>query len=168
MLGGETISEEAQVKRFLAINKRLVQLRSLMPSVAKEIDVPQAKLEEIQRLQRAVLSSLELLATGPLMQADAAARAAYAEQCGAEVRAVRAILLAIARGLRFGRATHFGIPAALPLAHSDAALKLPPEFQGPYWLGQRLAEQVDRLRERLLETEPNWNIERHSRALLKL
>jgi uncharacterized membrane protein YccC len=169
LLEGETISEEEQVKRFLAINKRLVQLRSLMPSVAKEIDVPQSKLEEIQRLHRSVLSSLELLATGPLMHADATARATYAEQCGVEVRTVRSILLAMARGLRFGRATHFGIPAASPLAqrHGDAALKLPTEFQGPYWLGQRLAEQVDRLRELLLETEPNWNIERHSRTLLK-
>ncbi|REG61597.1 fusaric acid resistance family protein [Paraburkholderia sp. BL6669N2] len=170
LLEGETISEEEQVKRFLAINKRLVQLRSLMPSVAKEIEVPQSKLEEIQRLHRSVLSSLELLATGPLMHADATARAAYAEQCGVEVRTVRAILLAMARGLRFGRATHFGIPSASALAqtHGDAALRLPPEFQGPYWLGQRLAEQVDRLRERLLETEPNWNIERRARPLLKI
>jgi uncharacterized membrane protein YccC len=169
LLEGETISEEEQVKRFLAINKRLVQLRSLMPSVAKEIDVPQAKLEEIQRLHRSLLSSLELLATGPLMHADAVARAAYARQCGAEVSAVRAILLAMARGLRFARATHFGIPAASPLAqrHGDAALKLPAELQGPYWLGQRLAEQVDRLREQLLETESNWNIERNSRILAK-
>jgi uncharacterized membrane protein YccC len=169
LLEGETISEEEQVKRFLAINKRLVQLRSLMPSVAKEIDVPQVRLEEIQRLHRSVLSSLELLATGPLMRADAVARAAYARECGAEVHAVRGTLLAMARGLRFGRATHFGIPAASPLAQvrSDAALELPPDLQGPYWLGQRLAEQVERLRALLLETEPNWNIERHSRTLLK-
>jgi hypothetical protein len=169
LLEGETISEEDQVKRFLAINKRLVQLRSLMPSVAKEIDVPQARLEEIQRLHRSVLSSLELLAIGPLMRADAAARAAYVRACGVEVLAVRGILLAMARGLRFGRATHFGIPAASPLAqaHGDAALELPPDLQGPYWLGQRLAEQVERLRALLLETEPNWDIERRSPVLQK-
>jgi uncharacterized membrane protein YccC len=169
LLEGEMISDDAQVKRFLAINKRLVQLRSLMPSVAKEIDVPLAKLDEIQRLHRSVLSSLELLATGSLMRADAEARAAYARECGVEVHAVRGILLAVARGLRFGRATHFGIPAASPLVQpcSDAALELPPDLQGPYWLGQRFAEQVDRLRALLLETEPNWNIERHSRTLLQ-
>jgi hypothetical protein len=45
---------------------------------------------------------------------------------------------------------------------------LPPHLQGPYWLGQRLAEQVERLRAALLETEPNWNIERHSRVLQKV
>ncbi|MEM5296380.1 FUSC family protein [Burkholderia sp. JPY481] len=166
LLDGETITEEEQVKRFLRINKRLVQLRSLMPSVAKEIDVPQSRLEEIQRLHRSVLSSLELLATGPLMNAAAAARSAYAAQCGAEVRAVRAILLSTARGLRFGRPSRFGIPAAAPLAkgHGDVTTALPPDWQGPYWLGQRLAERVDRLRALLLETEPNWNIERHERA----
>jgi uncharacterized membrane protein YccC len=171
LLAGATTDEDEQVKHFLAINKRLVQLRSLMPSVAKEIDVPQARLEEIQRLHRQMLSSLELLATGPLMHADAAARAAYAQVCGVEVRAVRGTLLAMARGLRFGRATHFGIPAAAPLAQAcgdDVALELPRDLQGPYWLGQRLAEQVDRLRALLLDTEPNWNIERHSRTLLKV
>ncbi|MGB8423653.1 FUSC family protein, partial [Paraburkholderia sp.] len=94
LLAGATTDEDEQVKHFLAINKRLVQLRSLMPSVAKEIDVPQARLEEIQRLHRQMLSSLELLATGPLMHADAAARAAYAQVCGVEVRAVRGTLLA--------------------------------------------------------------------------
>jgi uncharacterized membrane protein YccC len=162
LLEGETISEEEQVGRFLQINKRLVQLRSLMPSVAKEIDVPQAKLEEIQRLHRSVLSALELLATGPLRHADDRARALYAQQCGVEVRAVRATLLAIARALRFGHATHFGIPAAslLVQAHAAPALRLPSDLQGPYWLGQRLAEQVERLRALLLETESNWNIER--------
>ncbi|NML33000.1 FUSC family protein [Paraburkholderia sp. G-4-1-8] len=166
LLDGETIDEEEQVKRFLQINKRLVQLRALMPSVAKEIDVPQTRLEEIQRLHRSVLSSLELLATGPLMNADAAARSAYAAHCGAEVRVVRAILLSTARGLRFGHPTRLRIPAAtlLAAAHGDVAAALPSEWQGPYWLGQRLAEQVDRLRALLLDTEPNWNIERHARS----
>ncbi len=170
LLDGEAINEEEQIKHFLAINKRLVQLRSLMPSVAKEIDVPQSKLEEIQRLHRSILSSLELLAIGPLMQAGAAARVAYAEQCGVEVRAVRAVLLAMARGLRFGRATQFGIPDGTTFAQAlcEVSPNLSPDLQGPYWLGQRLAEQVERLRALLLETEPNWNIERASRNLLNV
>ena len=61
--GGRDDQRGRAGRRFLAINKRLVQLRSLMPSVAKEIEVPQSKLEEIQRLHRSVLSSLEMLAT---------------------------------------------------------------------------------------------------------
>ncbi|TCG01472.1 hypothetical protein BZM26_06200, partial [Paraburkholderia strydomiana] len=62
-----------------------------------------------------------------------------------------------------------GNPAASPLVRTagNAASKLPPDLQGPYWLGQRLAEQVDRLRAALLETEVNWNIERRPRVLQK-
>lgn len=161
---------DAQVEHFLSVGKRLVQLRSLMPSVAKEIDVPLARLEEIQRLHRSLLSSLELMATGALMHAEPAARADFARQCGIEVHTVRAMLLAMARGLRFGSATRFRIPPASPLAEGDAAqaVKLPADLQGPYWLGQRLAEQVDGLRGLLLATEPNWNIERHTRTWRKV
>jgi hypothetical protein len=35
-------------------------------------------------------------------------------------------------------------------------------LQGPYWLGQRVEEQVEALRALLLEMEPRWNIERAS------
>jgi uncharacterized membrane protein YccC len=185
LISGEAGSEEDMVKRFLAINKRLVQLRSLMPSVAKEIGVPQSRLEEIQRVHRSVLSSLELLATGSLMHADAAARAFYARECGVQVVAVRGTLLAMARALRFAHVAHAGIPGRVSPAGGAsaaanagsapdcsptpaAALELPRDLQGPYWLGQRLAEQVDTLRECLLATEPNWNIERKSRLLMRV
>jgi hypothetical protein len=35
-----------------------------------------------------------------------------------------------------------------------------PDLQGPYWLAQRFAEQVERLRALLAASETNWNIER--------
>jgi hypothetical protein len=41
----------------------------------------------------------------------------------------------------------------------NVAAGIAPELQGPYWLAQRLAEQVDRLRLRLIEIERQWNIE---------
>jgi hypothetical protein len=109
------------------------------------------------------------MATGTLAHADAAARAAFAQQCGAEAHAVRAMLLAMARGLRFGGAARFLAPKVVlaRVPGSALALHLAPELQGPYWLGERMIEQVDRLRALLLETEPNWNIERHgAHALL--
>jgi uncharacterized membrane protein YccC len=167
LMSGALFNADEQIKTFLALNARLVQLRALMPSVAKEIEVPQSRLEEIQRVHRSVLSALEIMATGTLAQADAAARAAFAQQCSIEARAVRAMLLATARGLRFGGATRFLAPQAVPPRVPGAALPqyLAPELQGPYWLGERILEQVDRLRVLLLETEPNWNIERHGARL---
>ncbi|MGF6779049.1 FUSC family protein [Paraburkholderia sp. GAS334] len=164
---GDPPSADDTLKMFLALNTRLVQLRSLIPSVAKEIDLPQAQLEEIQRLHRSVLSALELMATGTIGHLDAAGRAAFARECGIEVYTVRSSLLAMARALRFAGATRFRIPEASPLATPDPAViaSLPADLHGPYWLGLRLAEQVDRLRAMLLETESNWNIERHTRAV---
>jgi uncharacterized membrane protein YccC len=167
MLSGKPFHADEHLKIFLVLSARLVQLRSLIPSVAKEIDVPQTRLEEIQRLHRALLSAIELMATGALAHLDAAGREAFARQCGIEVRAVRATLLAMARALRFAGATRFRIPEASALKEPDPALAagLPADLQGPYWLGLRIAEQVDRLRALLLETESQWSIEQHSRVL---
>lgn len=163
IVGGSLFDQDEQVKVFLELNKRLIQLRTLMPSVAKEIELPSGKLETIQRVHRSMLSALEIMATGTLVHADAAARAAFAQQCGVEAHAVRAMLLMMARGLRFGGAKRFLNPQPVPVCAPPGALAphLAPELQGPYWLGERFIEQVDRLRTLLLETEPNWNIERH-------
>jgi uncharacterized membrane protein YccC len=163
LVDGALFDADEQIKTFLELNARLVQLRALMPSVAKEIEVPPGKLEEIQRVHRAVLSALEIMASGALAQANAAGRAAFARQCGAEARAVRAMLLAMARGLRFGGAARFLAPKVVLAGVPGGALAqhLALELQGPYWLGERLIEQVDHLRALLLETESNWNIERH-------
>jgi uncharacterized membrane protein YccC len=163
IVGGTLLDPDEQIKVFLDLNARLIQLRGLMPSVAKEIDVPKAQLESIQRVHRSMLSALEIMAGGSLMHADAAAREAFAQRCGVEARAVRAMLLTMARGLRFGGATRFLNPQPVATCVPSGALAahLAPELQGPYWLGERLIEQVDRLRALLLETEPNWNIEGH-------
>ena len=165
LVGGKPVNVDEQLKAFLQLSARLVQLRSLMPSVAKEIDLPQSRLEEIQRLHRSILSALELMATGALAHLDAAGREAFARQCGVEARVVRATLLAMARSLRFAGVTHFRIPEASLLTQPDPAVAtgLPADLQGPYWLGLRLAEQVDRLRALLLETEPHWDTGERSR-----
>jgi hypothetical protein len=54
-----------------------------------------------------------------------------------------------------------GSPAAAARLERNASVAADraPELQGPYWLSQRLAEQVDRLRLRLIEIEQRWNIE---------
>jgi hypothetical protein len=78
---------------------------------------------------------------------------------------VRHTLLLLARALRFGRvgllhaATGSAAAAARLEQTANVAAGLAPELQGPYWLAQRLAEQVDRLRLRLIEIERQWNIE---------
>ncbi len=175
MTTGVPIGSDEQLAAFIRMGKRLVQLRSLMPSVAKEIDLPITRLDEIQRLHRSMLSALEMLSTGTLAQAEL--REAFAQQCGPQANAVRMTLLGAARALRFAGATQFRMPqtpclsvdtastpvqAATGEAGSDCD-EIAPALQGPVWLAQRFAEQVERMRALLAATERNWNIEGDAR-----
>ncbi|TXC86111.1 FUSC family protein [Paraburkholderia azotifigens] len=158
MMTGVPIGADEQVAVFIRMGKRLVQLRSLMPSVAKEIDLPIAKLDQIQGLHRSMLSALEMLSTGTLAHAEL--RDAFAQQCGEEANAVRMTLLGAARALRFAGTTHFRMPdAAASFEPMTPENKTSPDLQGPLWLAQRFAEQVERMRSLLAATEANWNIE---------
>nr|WP_322043090.1 FUSC family protein [Paraburkholderia sp. J67] len=170
VVSGVHLDSDAQVEQFRRLNTRLVQLRALMPSVAKEIDVPVARLEQVQRLHRSLLSSLEMMSTGLGGYEQQRVRVAFAQRSAC----VREALLTTARALRFGGGRHPEAAARAlrsspldagaargcePLAQ-PAAVPLAPEMQGPYWLEQRFEEQVGQLRALLLEIEPRWNIER--------
>ncbi|MGT2460129.1 FUSC family protein (plasmid) [Cupriavidus basilensis] len=53
----------AQQRHMIRLGSELIQLRSLIPSVAKECQVSITELEEIQRSLRVCISALELLAS---------------------------------------------------------------------------------------------------------
>jgi uncharacterized membrane protein YccC len=162
---GRCIDEQAQLTAFRPLGKRLVQLRSLLPWVAREIDVPVAQLEQIQWLHRSMLSALEMMSDGTGCGELHSARDAFVERS----MAVRARLLTTARALRFGGVGRGRDPsttdasAATP-SHAlqdanPAPATLAPELQGPYWLTLHFEEQVESLCTLLLEIKPNWNIE---------
>ncbi len=168
VLEGRPIPADTVTRRFLAMSGRLVVSRSLLPSVAKEIGVSVGQLEEIQRLHRSILAALEMMATA-LPGAEGALGAvnndAPLAAIDADDHAVRHTLLLMARALRFGRVGLLHAPtgsreAVLRLkVTANVAAALAPDMQGPYWLAQRLAEQVDQLRLRLIDIERKWNIE---------
>lgn len=163
---GAPLDVEAHVAAFAALNGRLVKLRSLMPSVAKEVDIPLKRLEAIQRMHRSMLSALEMMST------SAAVHPAEPADGGEDARAVRAALLRTARALRFGSASRggqrlgFGLPPAGGQADEGAdadigeARGTPDEtLPGPRWVAQWFEEQVDALRALLADTERQWHIE---------
>ncbi len=166
LVNGEHIDADVQIETFMRLNTRLVQLRALMPSVAKEIDVPLAQLEQIQRLHRSLLSALEMMSTGLEHAEQRSVQCAFAERAGR----VRAMLLATARALRFGGGSRHVVasealraatmPPDCAIALAGASPALGADLEGARWLGQRVEEQVDQLRALVLATEPNWNIER--------
>jgi uncharacterized membrane protein YccC len=107
------LDQEARRQAFATLGDRLVQLRSLMPSVAKEIDAPLGWLESLQREHRVLIGALDLLldvrAERAPMAGNASLRAvSLAAGSGLEgdVRYLRDLLIALSRALRVGRTTH--------------------------------------------------------------
>lgn len=148
IMTGAPMTAQQQLDDFARINGRLVQLRSLIAPVAKELQVPVSRLEEIQRLHRSILSALEMLAFAA-SQREAAADWGDSRTLLLSRRSmIRRTLLAMSRALRSGVTA----PLATPLCGLGGAATgpnpdraLPYDLQGSYWLSQRLAEQVQQM-----------------------
>lgn len=161
LLGGPRLSAEAQIAAFGGLSRRLVALRALMPSVAKESDVALARLEDIQREHRALLSALEMLASAPLAAAASTHREAFERMFGTEGRAIRGGMLRMARALRSGRvesllertdeASTIDVSPSLDVA-------VPGALNGPAWLLSQIATQTNRLRRMLLDASRSGSL----------
>lgn len=133
------------------LNTLLVQLRSLMPSVSKEIDVPVERLENIQRSLRICISTLELLnAThGTMGQPSGGALP------GVGARRIRDTLIGMSRALRFGTVARLARPRAADRAEVSPAPGTPTVESA---LAEGFANEIENLRRQLLAIAPQWNI----------
>jgi uncharacterized membrane protein YccC len=133
------------------LNTLLVQLRSLMPSVSKEIDVPIERLEAIQRSLRICISTLELLNAAPGASAGPGGDA----PSGVGNRRIRDALIGMSRALRFGtvaRLAHLRAAGIGQASHPPGT----PTVESALALG--FANEIERLRGQLLAIAPQWNI----------
>lgn len=160
LLEGVPLLPEDMAKRFFRMSQRLVQSRGLLESVAKETNLPMTRLEEIQRLHRAMLAALEMLVTA-MPEVTSVGGHRFALGCSPGEIAVRRQLLQMARALRFGRVSL--LHHALETADVEPAVcvETPGDHvtEGMHWLAMRFVEQAERLRLRLSEVERQWNIE---------
>jgi len=101
--------EHTRQQDMMKLGPPLVQLRSLIPSVAKETGVPAAELEEVQHSARVCISALEMLATIPPDMVD---------PCGDE-HGIRDLLLEMASALEAGDETMVRHGISLPAPHPD-------------------------------------------------
>ncbi|GLU35211.1 FUSC family protein [Trinickia caryophylli] len=165
---GAPIDEGEQLATFAALGQRLVKLRALMPSVAKEIDLPLKDLESIQHLHRSLLSALEMMSAAAQAEPHDVVSTFATGKRDAHVRTARATLIVMARSLRFGSNIGVWRPAAEAAAPAGAvpagAVPAVAPSSGPQWVARRFAEQVDTLRMLLAQTEAYWNIERRQPA----
>ncbi len=147
--GGAAAGERS--KQLGKLNTLLVQLRSLMPSVSKEIDVPLERLENIQRSLRICISTLELL--------NAARRPVGEPRAdvppGAADRRLRDALIGMSRALRFGTVARL---AHARVTDGAEATQPPGTATVENALAAGFAHEVEQLRGQLLAIAPQWNI----------
>jgi uncharacterized membrane protein YccC len=166
ILHGEPLTAAQQIAAFADLSNGLVTLRALMPSTSKETGAPLYILEDIQREHRTILSALEMLAAASA-SFTGEQRALFAVYCHPLERYTRATMIGMAIALRSGKVTGLSYAATAPGAsnHDADGRALPEELDGPYWLAQRLAERVGRLRELLSGFNGCWNLDGVKRAM---
>ena len=152
MLSDGPLTSEARNAIFAELTRRSITLRNLLPSVAKEMNVPFARLEEIQDLHRSFLGAMEMISAAPTGELKGQAGDVLLKTFHAEGQYMRAELLGIARVLRADPDLPVTIYTAdeLLAARPHAELTgLPAELQGSYWLVHRMLGQIDQLRQLL-------------------
>jgi hypothetical protein len=156
-LTGGRASPEMRKQTFAELNEGLVKLRSLMPSVEKEIHAPQGWLETLQREQRVLVGALDLYMDLQEVQCGTSDSKPCANSLGAgnylesETRYLRDLLLALSRALRLGRTTQL-----ITMQHPEPVTS-EPHAQSDDLMGQ-IVIRVERTRSMLLAQQTCWNI----------
>jgi hypothetical protein len=139
------------------LNTVMVQLRSLMPSVSKEVRISMTELDAIQRNLRMCVCTLEILGNTRPDARDAAAMAQLQSAMTAEHRQIRVQLTGMARALKTGASQRLSRPDDLPVAPSlDEPVYSP--LDGYRLLTRQFAANISEMRQRLARTAPHWNI----------
>ncbi|RQU07962.1 FUSC family protein [Burkholderia cenocepacia] len=154
LAGDRQVTDDAHLKEMAALSTLLVQLRSLMPSVAKECETSMTQLEAIQRSLRLCIGYLEILSSA-LPADDVAAREYMRVEMKTLNRRIRDTLVGASRALKFGTPSRLA-PRRRPVDPLHDAP--PPQLSGYVSITAKLAGEVDQLRERLLDTARSWNI----------
>ncbi|EJM69884.1 putative membrane protein [Pseudomonas sp. GM50] len=157
IINGESVTADEHLKLMNRLNAVMVQLRSLMPSVSKEVRVSMTELDAIQRNLRMCVSILEILGNSRPNADDAEAMAHLQSALKAEHRQIRVQLIGMARALKSGASQRLSRPAESP---SDSTLDAPvySPLDGYRLLTRQLTANIGEMRQRLAKTAPRWNI----------
>lgn len=158
IIGGQSVTDDAYLKLMTRLNGAMVQLRSLMPSVSKEVRLSTTELDAIQRNLRMCISTLEILANTRPAASDPQAMAQMQMSLKTEHRSIRVQLIAMARALQTGTTERIERPVAV--AKRDPAMSAPvySALDGYRLLTLQLAATVDEMRQRLGKSAKRWKI----------
>ncbi len=156
IIDGKAITADEHLKLMTRLNAAMVQLRSLMPSVSKEVKISMTELDALQRNLRMCVSTLEILGNTRPDANDLEAMSLMQTALKAEHRQIRVQLIGMARALKSGAAQRLNRPADVPLVSLDAPVYN--TLDGYRLLTQQLAANVGEMRQRLAKSAPRWNI----------
>jgi uncharacterized membrane protein YccC len=157
IIKGESVTADEHLKLMNRLNTVMIQLRSLMPSVSKEVRVSMTELDAIQRNLRMCVSILEILGNSRPNADDSEAMAHLQSALKAEHRQIRVQLIGMARALKSGASQQLSRPAESP---SDSTLDAPvySPLDGYRLLTRQLTANIGEMRQRLAKSAPRWNI----------
>jgi uncharacterized membrane protein YccC len=150
IINGQSVTADEHLKLMGCLNTVMVQLRSLMPSVSKEVKISMTELDAIQRQLRLCVSTLEILGNARPDVSD------LQTALKAQHRLIRVQLIGMARALKSGVTQRLNRPTALPVVSLDAPVYN--ALDGYRLLTEQLAANIGEMRQRLARTAPHWNI----------
>ncbi len=153
IISGQSVNADEHLKLMAKLNSNMVQLRSLMPSVSKEVHISTTELDAIQRHFRMCLSTLEILANLRPSGSDQHAMAQLQLCLGSENRHIRRQLIGMARALRDGATER--LERTREVAEP---CEVPAELTGYRLLTLQLADNIDGLQQRLAKSAKRWKI----------
>ncbi|KRP61352.1 FUSC family protein [Pseudomonas trivialis] len=158
IIGGQSVTDDEHLKLLNRLNAAMVQLRSLMPSVSKEVRISLTELDAIQRHLRLCISTLEILGNTRPDPRDEQAMARMQMMLKSEHRQIRVQLVGMARALKSGFSERLDRPAAHAVAENGLQAPVHSALDGYRLLTLQLAVNVDGMRQRLASTSRHWRI----------
>ena len=150
---GQPVTADEHLKLTARLNSTMLQLRSLLPSVSKEVRISMVELDAIQGHFRMCLSTLEILANIRPSNLDETAGVSLKASLDADYRQIRRQLIGMARALQTGATERLVRPAENA---TEPETPVPAELLGYHLMNVQLAQNLDGLQARLAKTAKRW------------
>ena len=157
IIKGQSVTDDEHLKLLGRVNSAMLQLRSLMPSVSKEVRISMTELDAIQRNLRMCISTLEILGNTRPDASDPQAMAQMQLALKAEHRQIRVQLIGMARALQSGVTQRLEKSVE---GHPENALEAPvySALDGYRLLTRQLAATLGEMHQRLAKSARHWKI----------
>lgn len=155
ILHGQSVTSDEHRRLSASAMRTLLQLRGLLPWVAKEVKISTSGLEFLQGHLRTCLSSLEMLANLRPAGLDEQTLLSLQQALSGEHRQIRRHLISMARALRTGKIERLQrpLPAVIP-----SSVELPASLAGYAMMTRYLTTSLDEFHSALAACAERWNI----------